>query len=93
MDFSKEEVHQNGESPEENIVHPVGHRILLFVFDLVWHMVMDLRFVRHLDDLRIGARKWANKREIYSGDTSAGYTDAGHWLDVVNILGEVLAFE
>lgn len=52
MDLSEEEVHQNRESPEEHIVHPVCHGVLLLVFDLVGHVFVNLWFFRHVAEMR-----------------------------------------
>lgn len=42
MDFSEEEIKDDGENPEENIIAEVGHGMFLLVWSFVWHVFMNL---------------------------------------------------
>jgi hypothetical protein len=47
MNLSKEEIDKYREGPQEDVVHPICHRILLLVFSLVRHMLVDFWLSRH----------------------------------------------
>lgn len=49
MNLSKEEINQYREGPQEDVVYPICHRILLLVFSLVRHMLVDFWLSRHCE--------------------------------------------
>lgn len=49
MHFAKEQVDKNGECPQEDIVNPIGHRILLDVLGVMRYMLMNFLLGRHLE--------------------------------------------
>lgn len=47
MNLSKEEIDKYREGPQEDVVNPIRHRILLLVFSLVRHVLVDFCLFRH----------------------------------------------